>query len=299
MGAVAAVALTAWICQPEPPAPAAAPAPADWPAALSEMHAPVNPADARQQALLNANAGKPGDPDLGTAYDGINVRYFSGGLPEIPVRWERALADIGPLVGPGVTLQGLFGHAGTHRLILLNPILQTDAPALERTLCHEVVHAYLSSIGDEHAGHGQTFQAVLQRLSTEGAFQGIPADAAERAGLKAWLDAESARIDAERKDLDGIDSEIRQTSADLDRAIAEFNGRADRPQAEADGLETRRQQFNQRVLEVNARLARDREDLAHFNAEVDRYNLMMAYPDGLDEQSLMRAKPTLAAPGRR
>ena len=45
------------------------------------------------------------------------------------------------------------------------------------------------------------------------------------------------------------------------------------------------------VLRDHERLARDREDLAHFNAEVIRYNLMMSYPDGLDEESVVRTKP--------
>jgi hypothetical protein len=289
LGAVAVLVFGAWFCWPEAPAPAAARA----------AQTPVSQADARQQTILKANAGKPGDPDLGTTYDVINVRYFSGALPVIPVRWEPALAEVGPLVGPGVLLQGMFGRAGSRTLILLNPILQTDSRALERALCHEVVHAYLFSIGDENSGHGQAFQTVLQRLSTEGAFQGISADAVEKSRVRVWLDAESARIDAERRDMDAMDVEIKQAGADLDREIAEFNARADRPTAEAQDLDAKRQQFNQRVLEANDRLARDREDLAHFNAEVARYNLMMAYPDGLDEQSLMHAKPALAAPGRR
>jgi hypothetical protein len=75
--------------------------------------------------------------------------------------------------------------------------------------------------------------------------------------LRAWLDEESARLDAERSAIDAWRSEVtpEQTAA-----------------------------FNERI-------ERDRRDLVHFNAEVARYNLMIVYPDGLDEAPVP-ARPT-------
>jgi hypothetical protein len=263
-----------------------------------EPAAAIGPAEARQELILKANAGKPGDPGLMERYAAINARHFGGVLSEIVVRWEPALADVGPLSGQDFSLQGMFGRTGSQSIILLNPSLRDDARAIDRALCHEIVHAYLFATGDRSTSHGPPFQAQLQRLAAEGAFEGIAADAGERARLRAWLDAESARIDEERRAMDALEIEIRQTGADLDRDIAAFNARAERPAAEAEVLEGRRTAFNQRVLEANDRLQRDRDDLAQFNREVNRYNLMMAYPDGLDEASLVPVKPARPGAGR-
>jgi len=75
--------------------------------------------------------------------------------------------------------------------------VRDDPKALDRALCHEMVHAYLYATGEEHTVHGPAFQAVLQRLALEHAFEGIAADPATRTALRAWLDAESARLDVE------------------------------------------------------------------------------------------------------
>jgi len=259
----------------------------------------LSPAEARQQDILKANAGKPGDPDLMAQYASINIRYFGGELPELAARWEPALAEVGPLSGQDFTLQGMFGRTRSDALILLNPILRTDPRAIERAFCHEIVHAYLFAKGDLTTSHGEAFQAELERLSALGAFEGIAANADERRRLKAWLDAESARIDEERRIMDALDAELKQIGGEIDRDIAAFNGRAERPVPEADVLEARRALFNQRVLDANDRIERDRDDLTHFNREVDRYNLMMAYPDGLDEASLVQAKPASLETRRR
>lgn len=262
--------------------------------AIANAGTPVSAADARQQQILLSNAGKPGDPDLMSLFEAINAKHFGGALPPTAVRWEPALAEVGPLSGHDITLQGMFGQAGSSTLILINPGLRADRHALDGALCHEMVHAYLFTMGDRTTSHGPDFQNVLRRLATEGAFEGIAAGAGEKARLREWLDAESARIDEERRDTAALDLEIRETRAELDREIAQFNARASRPAAEAKDLEARRQRFNQRVLEANERLQRDRDDLALFNREVGRYNLMMAYPDGLDEQSVMPKKKKLS-----
>jgi hypothetical protein len=258
----------------------------------------MSPGDRRQQEILKASAAKPGDPDLMSQFAAINARHFSSELPDVTVRWEPALAEVGPLDGLGLTLQGMFGQAGSSTFILINPAIRADPRAVERALCHEIVHAHLFALGDRTTSHGPSFQDILQRLAREGAFEGIAADAEDKARLRAWLDAESARIDAERREMDALDIEIRQTAAELDREIAAFGALASRSPAEAEALEARRRRHNQRVLEANDRLQRDRGDLAHFNREVTRYNLMMAYPDGLDETSRVPSKAPLPSASR-
>jgi hypothetical protein len=234
------------------------------------------------------------------AYRDINTRHFAGALPEVAVRWEPALAGVGALATPPFTQQGVFGHVGKHLIILLNPSVQADPRAQARALSHEMVHVYFYSVGDTSTNHGPAFQAVLQRLSAEGAFEGIAASDSDKASLRDWLDAESARLDHEREAIDALSGEIATGRAGLDREVAALNARITAANAEGRGwpeaaevsdLEARRARFNERLADSNARIERDRDDLAHFNEEVARYNLMMSYPDGLDEESLMRSKP--------
>src|SRR5262245_27496511 len=255
---------------------------------------PLDPADARQRQILRDNAGKPGDPDLVLTYDTINQKHFDGKLPPMPVRWEPALADVGALAARKFMLEGMFGRVGKQAMILLNSSLRNDPSGMRCALCHEMVHAYFDAVGDESTYHGPKFKAVLRRLSEERAFEGIAATYAERRNLRVWLDTESARLDAERDHLDIVGEEITRERADLDKALTAFNERAKAPEgsdvsrpsvSEADALRARTESFNERVQDVNTRLARNREDLAVFNKEVARYNLMIVYPDGLDDEA--------------
>jgi len=251
---------------------------------------PATPAEARQQQLLDVNVGRPGDPDLVARFQTINTRHFGGALRAIPVRWEPALSEVGPLMGADILLQGMFGRVGHNEMILLNPVIQDDPAALDRALCHEMVHAYLFATGEDHAAHGPAFQAVLQRLALEHAFEGIAADPRTRNALHAWLDTESARLDAERRDMDEQDRAMKEEGAALNHQIETFNASSERPAADAEILDARREQFNQQIAELNQRLGRIKDDLTRFNAEVARYNLMVAYPDGLDETQTVKPK---------
>lgn len=272
------------------------------------MPSATSPAAARQQEILEQNAGRSGDPDLIALYQEINRRHFAGVLPQIAVRWEPALADVGALAAQAFTLEGMFGRAGKHLLILLNPSVKADPRALERALCHEMVHAHLFTLGDTTTNHGPAFKAVLRRLSADGAFEGIEASDSDKASLRAWLDAESARLDTEREEMNAIGSDIARERDEMDRAFAALNARTTaaraeggaRPSAaEIEDLNSRRDRFNQHVVNTNARVEQDREGLAHFNREVARYNLMTSYPDGLDEESSVRPKPAMPGAGGR
>ena len=200
-------------------------------------------ADARQKEILRENLGRPSDPALARRFAELNAKHFAQALPAMPVIWEPRLAEVGALAGPNVTLLGVFGQSGDRSAILLDPSLKNDAEGLDRALCHEMVHAYLfTTLGDSTTNHGESFQAVLRRLSSEGAFVGIPASAQERADLRAWLDTEKARLDAEHKAIAGV------------RDPAEFSSRS--------------------ALFYTAQ--------DEFNRQVARYNLMVSYPDGMN-----------------
>jgi hypothetical protein len=213
------------------------------------------------------------------------------------VAWEPELTKVGELAGRKFTLEGMFGHLGKRTIILLTPALQNDRPALDRALCHEMVHAYLYSVGDGTTGHGPAFQTVLRRLSREGAFAGIVASDEERAALRTWLDAEGARLESERQALQQLDADIQRERAEVENSVAGLNARMnagqDVSESEIAAVNARRDAYNQRATDANARVERDRRDHETLNREVARYNLMLVYPDGADVDP-----PAAATPGR-
>ena len=257
----------------------------------------LSPADARQQEILKSAIGSPGDAELGEMYASLNARHFSGGLPAMPVAWEPRLDEVGALANRAFALEGMFGRIGKRTIILLHPKLRADAAALRRTLAHEMVHAWLHAAGDSSGDHGPAFQTTLKRLADEGAFAGIVASQEERESLRAWIAAESARLDAERLALerDGASilseqSEVERLITDLDARIAAANaaGRGWPPQHEIDAANARRAAYNDRAARANDRADRHRASVDALNREIERYNLMVAYPDGLDERVALR-----------
>ena len=196
----------------------------------------LSPADRLRHELLDRALERPGDTDVQTLYQAFNAKHFGNDLPPIPVQWEPRLADVDRLEAGAATMKGMFGTKGDRAAILLSPSVENDPAALHRALAHEMVHAYMFRMGEDTAGHGPSFQAVLRRLAMEGAFEGLPSSPEERAALRTWIDREKARLASE--------------DAALRHALDELR------------------------LE-HLRAARER-----LNEEIDRYNLMIVYPDG-------------------
>lgn len=78
----------------------------------------------------------------------------------------------------------MFGTLGDKAAILLSPSVGGDDAARTRALCHEMAHAYMFRMGDDTRQHGPSYQAVLRRLSIEGAFEGLASTPEERAALR-------------------------------------------------------------------------------------------------------------------
>ncbi len=87
---------------------------------------------------------------------------------------------------------------------------------------------------------------------------------------------------------------------DLNRQVDELNDRISTANAQGYGwpsngevgfLKAGRERFDRGVFEFNERVERYTADQTQFNRHVHRYNLMIAYPDGLDEESAIRARP--------
>lgn len=260
----------------------------------------TNPAEAMMADLIQRDAGREADPDLAKDYQEINERHFGGKLPSIPVLWEPGLEQIGPLIAPGFTQEGLWGQHGKTALILLNPALRANAAKARAALCHEMVHEYLFTTGESPTKHGPAFQNELQRLLSEGAFQGISASEEEKASLRSWLETQVKRLDTEKRALDEDGVNLRREGGELDQRVRDLNARiasaqnqgSSAPsQDEIRSMEASRDLFSRSATDFNVRVAQYNADVQQFNAEVNRYNLMMSYPDGLDEESAIAVKP--------
>jgi hypothetical protein len=210
--------------------------------------APLPPDQARSAALFEQNRARPSDPDLASEYDDLNNAYFANILPAPRVRWESGLADLGPMIADGFTVQGLTDG----RMILVNPVVEHDPDQRRRALCHEMVHM---AVWMQDNGHGPVFQERLRELSLRGAFKGIVATDQEKDTALAELRRQSADIDAEERALLTDRRSLDRTSPAV---VDAFNDRVRRHQAA----------------------------IAGHNRLVGQYNLMVSYPDGLARERL-------------
>ena len=235
-----------------PPARAAAPA-----RTVTDTAPPLPPDQARSSALFERNRSMPADPDLASEYDDLNAEYFTNILPAPQVRWESGLADLGPMIADGFSVQGLTDG----RVILINPLVEHDADQRRRALSHEMVHM---AVWAQDKEHGPIFQERLRELSLRGAFKGIVATDQEKDATLAALQRQRGDIDHEERALLGDRQSLDRTS-----------------QAAVDAY--------------NARIRLHQTSIADYNRLVERYNLMVSYPDGLARERLaVRADGTRA-----
>jgi hypothetical protein len=212
----------------------------------------------RMDELMRQNESRASEPQLADAYDMMNAQYFDARLPNVRIRWDEGLDAIGPLIAEDFRLEGLTNG----KVILLHPSLERDPRQLRAVLAHEMVHVALR---DRNHGHGPEFQARLRALAERGAFEGIVATEAEKEELRASLDKQARRLAGELGDLTRLRDEI---------------------QAAAPSLE--RQALQDRVWEFTKRVRDHNERADDYNRDIERYNLMITYPDGLDRERLKR-----------
>ena len=277
----------------------------------------TSPAKAKEHEIIEQDAGKLGDVELGSNYQEVNEQYYGGKLPKIPVLWEPRLEEVGPLQAEGLVVHGLWARSGDSVFILVNPEARANPSELKRVLCHEIVHEYLFTLGDTHTNHGAAFKNELHRLAEAGAFEGVAASEEEKASLKSWIDWESTRLAGESAaireegiELDQTKETIESEKNSSDRELRDLNQRitiandqgSGWPSAdEMESFKARGRLLNQRVADLNervaslqARVANYNGAISRFNLSVNRYNLMMAYPDGLDEESEIQPKSTVS-----
>ncbi|HEX4347941.1 MAG TPA: SprT-like domain-containing protein [Vicinamibacterales bacterium] len=259
---------------------------------------PDEPVARLEHEIFKADAGRTPDPDLQRQYTEINEKFFQSALPQVPVLWEPRLREVGPLIDPDSVFEGLTdGHA-----ILLSASLHGNDDKTRAVLCHEMVHVSFFAAGLSAEQHGQDFQDRLRALLDRGAFKGISAGDDEKRDLRASLGRESVRLDHEFAAITADARHIDQESQQQNEVVANLNARmkaanergSDPPSgAELEQAKSRTGALQRRVSFFNERVTTANSDAKRFNDEASRYNLMMAYPDGLDEERLVRRKPPL------
>lgn len=238
-----------------------------------------------EHVILNAFRDKPGDTELGRLFDELNARHFGGALPEVNVIWAGDLdrLDIGDYRLNGMT---------DGRIVLLKAALRDDGAEIRRTLCHEMVHVKLIAAGNSSTAHDAPFQQDLRRLLDEGCFNAIWSTPEDRAALKGWIETERRRLDNVRERADALGASITGETDRIERLFDGLNEQTRAANAAGSGWPSRdemasaeRQQaaLNESIAAYNAAVAVNARDQARFNDEVQRYNLMLAYPDGLAE----------------
>jgi len=226
--------------------------------ARASTQAPRTAEQLKSDELFRVNAGVPTDPDLDAQYRAINAQYFDNRLPVVRLRWERRLDEVGPLVAPGFRMDGLTDR----KLILLNPVLRDDEDEFRRVLCHEMVHV---AVVTETEPHGPIFQSYLRQLLDKGAFKGIVATEQEK--------------DDRRRLLERKTTELADESASLGRRKAEIEAEAGSPGVHPETV-------NAHIVNYNALVRRHNDAVVEFNRDIEDYNQMISYPDGLDRERL-------------
>ena len=259
---------------------------------------PPSPDEAKTAELIRLNANLESDSALAGEYQRLNAEYFEGRLPPIPVRWEPRLAEVGPLIAADFQLEGVTNG----RLILLLPTLQGDEQRLKRVLSHEMVHIALRDRPEVE--HGPEFQDLLRDLAAKGAFTGIVATDEEKRELRRALDAREKELAAEEAELLRLRAAFEADAAAHEKVVEDLNARTAAANVRQSGWppESERAAANATLAELqdrswafNGRVRRHNDAIAEFNRQVEHYNLMISYPDGLDRERVARRAPMAQA----
>ena len=253
---------------------------------------PAAPAIASpQRAVFDSARHKPEDPGLGLLFDDLNARHFSGELPNVKVLWHEDLhrLDKGEYRQNGMT---------DGSIILINPALKEDDAEVRRTLCHEMVHVKLMTGPHRSAAHDMAFQGELSRIFDGGCFEAIRASPEEKRALEEWIQAERARLDLARLQVEAQGATVKLESERVGQTIAALNTRISSANAARSGwpspdelaaAERQRTAVAESLAAYNAAVAEVARDQEAFNEAVRRYNLMQAYPDGLAEDRVRQS----------
>ena len=268
------------------------------PSRTAEKPPPLSPDEVKTAELIRLNANLESDPALADEYRRLNAQYFDARLPPIPVRWEPRLAEVGPLIAEDFQLEGVTDG----RLILLLPSLQGDDQRLKRVLSHEMVHVALRDRPELE--HGPVFQDLLRDLSARGAFTGIVATDEEKRERRRALDAREKALAAEETELLRLRAAFEADAAAHAKVVEDLNARTAAanqrqsgwpPESERAAANATLALLQDRSWAFNGRVRQHNDAIAEFNRQVEQYNLMISYPDGLDRERVARRAPMAQA----
>ena len=106
--------------------------------------------------------------NLKRAYDEFNVLYFGSRLPEINVRWSKAVSKAGCA---GMLVYIRRRKRGVEPEIQIATELKRWPRYAHSVLLHECTHLYLDCYVDGRAAHGPRFHACMLNLAKRGAFR--------------------------------------------------------------------------------------------------------------------------------
>ena len=91
-------------------------------------------------------------------------------------------------------------------------------------------------------------------------------------------------FDAEAIELGRVDDQLQRERLEVERAMATLNASSG-PDAVAVVM-SRRDAYNERAVSSTRRAQQHQRDREALDSEIARYNLMVAYPDGMDDEPL-------------
>ena len=105
-------------------------------------------------------------PDISAMFYRLNHKHFNGEIPDIPVVWNtRMTTTAGYCRYRGSSLQGIEPY----KIDLSDKLFRNlgyDIAKVERTLIHEMVHAFLVHKYNER-GHTARFQRMMTEITGE------------------------------------------------------------------------------------------------------------------------------------
>jgi hypothetical protein len=183
---------------------------------LNPDRSPNPPSATNTIEQLNKDSINPietSDPELAEEYKRINERHFGNQLPTIPINWESKLDNYSPDLTKEYRLEGLWKLAGNRTQIYINPSLKHNKKKLTLTLCHEMAHEYLHTIGDTKTNHGPAFQAVMQRLLSEDAFEGVMISESMQNKLRAEITKEKTKLEQFKIDINLVHRNLKTSDS--------------------------------------------------------------------------------------
>lgn len=115
-------------------------------------------------------------PDIKAMFHSLNAEHFNGEIPDIPVVWNTRMTTTAGYCRYSSTVGGRdrWGGASSRtlepvRIDLSEKLFRNegyDYAKVERTLVHEMVHAYLVHKYNEK-GHTPGFQSMMTRITGE------------------------------------------------------------------------------------------------------------------------------------